>query len=78
MEKPRVLLLPPTGLAGVNIDGTTIHSGLGINCKGQLYPLNDKWKAFLPNKLSEVSIIVIDKISMVSKKLFGQFNKRLI
>ena len=36
--KPRVLLLAPTGVAAVNMDGTTIHSGLGINCKGQLYP----------------------------------------
>ena len=26
-DKPRVLLLAPTGVAAVNIDGTTIHSG---------------------------------------------------
>ena len=46
-DKPRVLLLAPTGVAAVNIDGTTIHSGLGINCKGQFYPLNDTQKASL-------------------------------
>ena len=29
-EKPRVLLLGPTGISVVDIDGTTIHSGLAI------------------------------------------------
>ena len=33
-DKPCVLLLVPTGVAVVNIDGNTIHSRLGINCKG--------------------------------------------
>ena len=30
VEKPKVLLLAPTGVAAINISGTTIHSGLGI------------------------------------------------
>ena len=29
-DKPRVLLLGPSGILAVNIAGTTIHSGLGI------------------------------------------------
>ena len=29
-DKPKVLLLAPTGVAAINIDGTTIHTGLGI------------------------------------------------
>ena len=29
-EKPRVLLLGPTGISAVNIGGATIHSGLGM------------------------------------------------
>ena len=33
-DKPCMLLLVPTGVAVVNIDGNTIHSRLGINCKG--------------------------------------------
>ena len=28
---PRILFLAPTGVATININGTTIHSGLGIN-----------------------------------------------
>ena len=46
-DSPRVLLFTPTGVAVVNIDGTTIHSDLTINCKGQFYPVNDKQKANL-------------------------------
>ena len=33
-EKPRVLLLGPTGIAAININGTTVHSGLGIFTEG--------------------------------------------
>ena len=32
-EKPRVLVLAPTGVAAININGTTIHSGLNIPCR---------------------------------------------
>ena len=46
-EKRRLLLFARTGVSGVNINGAAIHSGLGINCKGQFYPLNDKQKASL-------------------------------
>ena len=40
-EKPRILLLVPTGVAAININGT-IHSGLGINVGSKLYPLSDR------------------------------------
>ena len=77
--RPRVLLLAPTGVAAVNIDGTTVHSGLGIH--GKVYtpftPLSDKMRASLRNKLSEVVAIIIDEISMVSNKLFKDVHLRL-
>ena len=44
-DKPKVLLLAPTGVAAVNISGTTIHSGLGIpvECRGlHVLKLSDK------------------------------------
>ena len=62
----------------MNNDGTTIHSGLVINCKGQYYPSNDKQKASLRNKLSEVKLLIIDVISVVSQRQFYQINLRLI
>ena len=69
LEKPKVLLIAPTGVAAVNIDGTTIHTALGLPCKKcgiNLPRLSDKRRAALRNKLSEVSAVIIDEISMVS------------
>ena len=60
-DKPRILLLPPTGVAVININETTIHSGLGINVGSKLYPLNDQQHAALRNKLAEVRLIIIDE-----------------
>ena len=78
VEKSRVLLLVETDVAAVNIDDTTLYSRLGIYWKSQIHPLNDEQKDHLRNKLSELKLIVIDKISMVSRKLFGQLKQRLI
>ena len=41
-DKPRILLLTPTRVAAINISGTTIHSGLGVNVGSKLNPLNDQ------------------------------------
>ena len=75
---PRVLLLAPTGVAALNIHRTTIHFGLSINCKGKFYSLNDKQRASLRNKLSEVVLLIIYEISIVSRTLFYQINLGLI
>ena len=75
--KPRVLLLAPTSVAKININGNTVHSGLHIPCQGKLFPLNDANKVELINKYAEVELVIIDKIPMVSSKLFYQIQKRL-
>ena len=74
--KPRVLLLAPTDVAKININGNTVHSGLHIPCQGKLFPLNDANKAELINKYAEVELVIIDKISMVSSKLFYQIQQK--
>ena len=51
---PEFCFLSPTGVAAININGTTIHSGFGINVGSKSYPLNDKQRAALRNKLLEV------------------------
>ena len=70
-ENPRVLLLGPTGISVVNIDGTIIHSGFRIKPGTKLLGLNDKSKAALRNRLSEVNCqyLVIDKLSLVLNDL---------
>ena len=71
-DKPKSLLLAPTGFAAININGTTTHSALGINVGSKLYPLNDQQRC--RNNLSEVKLIIIDEISIVSSVLFHQVN----
>ena len=64
-DKPRVLVLGPTGISAVNIGGTTIHSGLGMKPGVKLLGSSDKMKASLRKKLSEVKMLIIDEFSMV-------------
>ena len=62
----------PTGVAAIQVDGTTKHTALGtpvrhIGTKLPLLP--DKMKRSLRNLLSDLKVIIIDKISMVSNKI---------
>ena len=69
------MLLAATGVAAININGTMIHSGLGINVGSKLHPLNDQQHAALRNNLKEVLLIIIDGNSMVSSVLFYHTNQ---
>ena len=64
-------------MAAANINGTVIHSALHIPCRPTFLPLNDKNKAELRNRYSEVELVSIDKIAMVPNKLLYQIHKRL-
>ena len=81
VEKPKVLLLAPTGVAAINISGTTIHSGLGIpvECRGMHVPkLADKKRCALRIKYEKLKMIIVDEISMVSNKLMLYIHQRLV
>ena len=68
-DKKKILLLIQTGLAALNIDGTTIHSGLGINPDCNNYSmgkLSEALKAKLRSDYSGIVAVAIDEISMVS------------
>ena len=59
-ERPRVLLLRPTGISAVNKGGADIYSGLEIKPGSYLLGLNDKSKAALRNKISDVKFLAVD------------------
>jgi len=65
----------PTGIAAVNIGGQTIHSFFEISQDISKLP-----KLTYPKQklISQTDLLIIDEISMVSKKLFDALNKRLI
>lgn len=76
LEKPRVIKLAPTGIASINIQGTTIHTGLNIPINA-FRGLTDKQRTSVRNKLQYVEMIIIDEISMVSSTLLLNIHKRL-
>ena len=79
-EKPSVLLLAPTGIAAINVKGTTINSGLSIpvdNFGYNVTPLSDIEKSALRNHLSELKLIIIDEKSMVSNMKLLFIHQRL-
>ena len=81
IEKPQVMLLSPTGVAAINIGGTTIHCALGIpvgNFSSTVPKLGDKIKSSLRNKYSELKAVIIDEVSMVSNKLLLYIHQRLV
>ena len=62
--------MAPTGVAAIQVDGT-IHTALGIpvgHFGTKLPPLHDKMKCSLRNHLSDLKVIIIDDISMVSNE----------
>ena len=77
-EKERVILLGSTGISTVNINGSTNHSVVGITSHEKYNKLGHKQKVYLRNKLSELKVISIYKISMASNELFYQVHSRLI
>ena len=66
LDKPKVLLIAPTGVAAININGTTMHTALGLPLGKKYTQLSHKKLSNLRNVLSEVRVIIIDEISMVS------------
>ena len=68
----RALFMAPTVIAAIQVDDTTMHAVLGIpvrHFETKLPPLHDKIKCDLRNHLSDLKVIIIDEISMVSNEL---------
>ena len=76
---PTVLMMAPTGVAAVNIDSTTINTGLAIpkDTEDNLPALSDQKRTQLRILLAELELIIIDEISMASNKMLLNIHKRL-
>ena len=75
----KVLLIAPTGVAAININGTTVNSALGIppNNKMDLPSLSSEKKCTLRNMYLELQAVIIDEISMISNVRLMQIHRRL-
>lgn len=67
----------PTGGAAYNINGYTLHSLLSIPVSGDFKDLEGQRLSALQESLCGVEYLIIDEMSMVGRKLFGQVDKRL-
>ncbi len=69
--------MAPTGAAAYNVHGHTLHSLLKIPVRGDFRDLEGQSLHSLQESLDRVSYIILDEMSMVGRKLFGQMDRRL-
>ena len=67
----------PTGGAAYNVHGYILHSLLGIPINGDFRDLEGQRLSILQESLAGVDYLIIDEMSMVGRKLFGQIDSRL-
>ena len=67
----------PTGVASFIIVGTTLHSLLHLPTRGEFKQLEGNRLQQLQQAMSSIRYIIIDKMSMVGRKAFGQIDRRL-
>ena len=67
----------PTGVAAFNIEGHTLHSLLSLPTKGEYKDLEGESLHHMQQSMAEMQYLIIDEMSMVGRKTFGQIDKRL-
>lgn len=75
--KDKVRVAAPTGVAAFHIDGLTLHSLLHLPTKGEFKDLQGEPLHQIQQSLGNVEYLIIDEMSMVGRKIFGQVDKRL-
>ena len=78
-ELRTVLLMAPTGVAAINIDGTTINTALAIpkETGDNLRAMSDEKKTQMRMSLADLKLIIIDEISMVANTTLLHIHQRL-
>ena len=78
-ELPTALLMAPTGVAAINIKGTTINTALAIpkETGDNLPAMSDQKKTQFRLSLSYLKLIIIDEISMVGNTTLLHIHQRL-
>ena len=70
-------VMAPTGAAAYNVHGHTLHFLLSIPVRGDFRDLERQRLHTLQETLASVRYIILDEMSMVGRKLFGQVDRRL-
>ena len=67
----------PTGVASYNIEGSTLHSLFNLPTKSDFRQLEGQKLHELQQSLENMNYLIIDEMSMVGRKTFGQIDQRL-
>ena len=73
----KVRVAAPTGVAVFNIEGHTLHSLLSLPTKGEYKDLEGESLHHMQQSLTGMHYLIVDEMSMVGRKMFGQVDKRL-
>ena len=78
-EDIRIQMCAYTGLAAYNINGSTLHSAFGIepNKKLTYKPLSDEKRNTFQSKFMNLSVLIIDEVSMVGSGMLNFLYLRL-
>ena len=74
---PYIIKTAPTGTAANLIDGQTIHSTFGFSFQNRYTSLPGKKLAILRDTFENVSIVIIDEVSMVKSEQLYELHLRL-
>ena len=72
-----VQVMAPTGVAAFNVDGFTLHSLLDLPTRGDFKELHGERLQCLQKRLKGIDYLIIDEMSMLGRKMFGQVDSRL-
>ena len=73
----KVRVVAHTGVAAFNVDGHTLHSLLSLPTKGDFKNHQGEHLNKIQQALAGMEYLIIDEMSMVGRKMFGQVDRRL-
>ena len=73
----KLCVAAPTGIAAFNIDGQTLHSLFSLPTKTDFKNLEGDRLHQLQQYFATIKYIIIDEMSMIGRKIFGQVDRRL-
>ena len=76
-ERPAVVKAAATGKAAHNIEGLTYHKAFGIPWGDQCFSLSNKARDAKRNQLSELTVVILDEMSLLKSDALYQIHLRL-